>query len=229
MLRCVGRLANAPLPYVTRQPYFINRQHHLARLIIWDIYERLKHISVKQVVTELRWKYWICDGRGFIRSLFHKCTFCTKYQEQTYSYPEAPPLTTLWAEDAYPFYATGIGNFGPLFIKNIFNGDIHELYKVWVTLYACAETLGIVLDIVPFIDWNSFIESLRRFITRRGCPSDIISDCGRNFVSSQYSCHLTSVFHGIQIYHWHIGMGFFLSVLERVPKSYYVKSWKHID
>ena len=152
LLRYVGRLANAPLPYVTRQPYFINRQHHLARLIIWDIHERLKHISVKQVLTELPRKYWICNGRGFIRSLFHKCTFCTKYQEQTYSYPEAPPLTTLWVEDAYPFYATGIDNFGPLFIKNIFNGDIHELYKVWVALYACAETLGIVLDIVPFID-----------------------------------------------------------------------------
>ena len=110
---------------------------------------------------------------------------CRKYQGQTYSYPEAPPLTILRLEDAYPFYATEIDNFGPLFVKNVFNGDSHELYKVWVTLYICAATRGIVLDIVPSINSKSFIESLRCFISHRGCPSHIISGCGRNFVSSQ--------------------------------------------
>ena len=96
----------------------VNRQY-LSKLVLWDIHERLKHISVKQVLTELCRKYWICSGRGFIRSLLHKCTVCRKYQGQTYSYPEAPPLTTLRLEDAYPFYSTGIDNFGPFYKKHI--------------------------------------------------------------------------------------------------------------
>lgn len=193
---------------------------------MWDIHERLKYISAKQVWTELRRKYWIRSGRGFIRGSLHKCTVCRKYQKQTYSCPEAPLLTTLRLEDVYPFYVTGIDNFGPLFIKNVFNGDSHELYKVWVTLYKCAPTRSVVLDFVPFTHSKSFIESLCRFISRRDCSSHIISNCGRNFVSSQ--THLSIVNNlGIP---WHINLPlspwheFFLNA-----KSYYVKSWKHID
>ena len=116
--------------------------------------------------------------------MLHKCTVCRKYQGEAYSNPEAPPLTILRLEDAYLFYATGIHNFGPLFVKNVLNGDSHDFYKVWVKLYTCTVSRGIVLDIVPFINSRSFIKNLRRFISRRVCPSHIISDCGRNFVSS---------------------------------------------
>ena len=41
-----------------------------------------------------------------------------------------PALTTLRLEDAYPFYATEIDKFGPLFVKNVFNGDSNELHKM---------------------------------------------------------------------------------------------------
>ena len=77
-VRCVGWLFSTPLPYNTRQPYLINRQHHLAKLIVWDMHERLKHISVKQVLIELRRRCWICNGRGFVCILLHKCTVCRK-------------------------------------------------------------------------------------------------------------------------------------------------------
>ena len=52
-----------------------------------------------------------------------------------------------------------------------------------MTLYTCAGTQGVVLDIVPHLDSASFIKSFRRFICRRGCPSFVISDNGCNFVS----------------------------------------------
>ena len=40
-----------------------------------------------------------------------------------------------------------------------------------------------ILDVVPRLDASSFIRSIKRFISRRGCPKFIISDGGRNFVS----------------------------------------------
>ena len=131
----------------------------------------------------------------------HKYTVWRKYQGQTYSYPEAPPLTSLRLEDAYSFYATGIDNFGPLCVKKIFNGNTHELYQVWVPLCACAVTRGIVLAVVPFINSKSFIETLRRFISRRGFPSHIISDCGCNFVSS----HTQSLVNSLG-FSWHTNL-----------------------
>ena len=50
-----------------------------------------------------------------------------------------------------------------------------------VTLYTCAAVRAIILDLVPSIDLDSFQESFRRFISRRGRPSHVISDPDSNF------------------------------------------------
>ena len=81
--------------------------------------------------------------------------------------------------------ATGIDNFDPLFVKIIFAKDISTLFKVWVYLYTCAGTRGVILDAVPHIDSTSLIKSYRRLVSRRGCPSVTISDNSRNFVSNE--------------------------------------------
>ena len=60
---------------------------------------------------------------------------------------------------------------------------VKTLHKVWVTVYTCASSRGIVLDLVPSLDPVSFIRSFLRFVSRRGCPSNVISDNGKNFVS----------------------------------------------
>ena len=82
-------------------------------------------------------------------------------------------------------FAMGVDNFRPLFVKSIFAKDSSRLFKVWVTLYACAGTRGVILVVVPHIDSTSFIKIFRRFISRWGCPSVMISDDGRNFVSNE--------------------------------------------
>lgn len=50
-----------------------------------------------------------------------------------------------------------------------------NLYKVYVTLFRCASSRGIILDIVLWLDANPFIRSLKRFISRHGCPAYINS------------------------------------------------------
>ena len=40
-----------------------------------------------------------------------------------------------------------------------------------------------MIDLVPSLDSVSFIRSFCSFISRRGCPSNVISDNGKNFVS----------------------------------------------
>lgn len=51
IMRCVGRLSEAPLPYDTRTPILLNNRHRLSQLIVTDIHQRLKHITVKQTLT----------------------------------------------------------------------------------------------------------------------------------------------------------------------------------
>jgi len=200
ILRCYGRLTNAPLPQETISPILLNSKHSLTRLIVLSIHNSMKHISLKHTLTEVRNKYWICKGRSFVRGLLIKCVTCRKLHSKSYNYPASPPLPSLRLNDTRPFYTTGVDNFGPVYLRNVFN-DSGETFKAWVTLYTCASTRAILLDLVPKIDAESFIRSLSRMIARRGCPNNIISDNGTNFTAARTSNHVAEL--GIE---WHFNL-----------------------
>ena len=180
LIRRTGRLSLAPLPYETRSPILLDSYHPLTKLIILNIHERNKRIGYKHTLTEFRQRFWIVQGRKLVRNLLRKCIICKKIEGKSYAYPPFPPLTALQLKDSHPFDTTGVDNFGPLFVKEVFyekNDD--KMYKAWVTFYACASTRAILLDLVPRQSSTSFINSFRRMIVRRGCPNNIISDNGK--------------------------------------------------
>ena len=50
-------------------------------------------------------------------------------------------------------------------------------------MYTCASTREVVLELVRDTSSSAFIESFRRFITKRGCPAVVLSDNGPAFVA----------------------------------------------
>jgi hypothetical protein len=53
--------------------------------------------------------------------------------------------------------------------------------KRWGVVFTCLTVRCVHLEVVDSPDTDDFINALRRFVNRRGCPSDIYSDCGTNF------------------------------------------------
>ena len=45
--------------------------------------------------------------------------------------------------------------------------------KCYTVIYTCASTRGVILDVVPV---ETFLNSSKKFISRRGCPAKILSD-----------------------------------------------------
>ena len=134
----------------------------------------------------MRQKFWLCRGRNFVRKVLKNCFLCRKYEGPPFQNPITPSLTKSRLCDSYAFYTAGIDNFGPLYVK--LNCDSKSdskapLHKVYVTFFTCTSSRGVILDIVPRLDASSFIRSIKRFISRRGCLKCIISDGGKNFVS----------------------------------------------
>ena len=95
LLICTGRLENALLPYESKIPYLINRHHKLAELVVTNTHIKLKHISIKQTLTEVHRRFWIRSGRSFLRNILSKCTLCRRFEGPRYSYPTTPPLAKL--------------------------------------------------------------------------------------------------------------------------------------
>jgi len=57
--RCEGRLANSDVLTLAKHPIFLNRNHHIATLVVCDCHERTMHSGVKSTLTEVRSRYWI--------------------------------------------------------------------------------------------------------------------------------------------------------------------------
>ena len=75
-----------------------------------------------------------------------------------------------------PFTYVGADMFGPLFIK-----QGRSKPKRWGCIFTCTCTRAIHLELAPSLETDDFINVLRQFVTRRGTPKEIRTDCGTNF------------------------------------------------
>ena len=57
------------------------------------------------------------------------------------------------------------------------------MFKCYVILYTCASTRGVILDLVPDLTGEHCINSLRRYLSRRGVPQEVFTDNGTSFAS----------------------------------------------
>ena len=148
-----------------KTPILLNSNNRLTELIVVDFHTKLYYISKQQTLTEVRQKFWMLKGRNFIRKILRKYITCKKFNSKSYLYPTTPPCNN------YSFYTTGVDNFGLLFVQSMFSSYSSTMHKVWVTLYTCTSSRGLLLDLVPFKSSSDFIKSFKRFASRRGVPT----------------------------------------------------------
>ena len=179
LLRVCGRLKNAPVPEATKHQIILPKDHPVTTLIIRHDHKTNGHVGVEHVLANLRETYWIVTGRTAIKSVIRKCFFCQVRRAQL-MFPymaELPAGRVAYGEP--PFTNCGVDLFGPVTIK-----QGRKRLKRWVVLYTCLTVRCIHLEVVENADTDSFISALRRFVNRRGRPTDMYSDCGTNFVGA---------------------------------------------
>ena len=143
------------------------------------------HNGVRETLNCLRQQFWLPKAKNFIRKIIYECRTCRRYEGKPYCYPSPPPLPTSRVSPTHAFDSVGLDYAGPLFIKNIYPIDNNDpLFKSWISLFTCATTRAIHLDLAVDCSASSCIRVLQRFISRRGTPKLIISDNGTNFISA---------------------------------------------
>ena len=83
-------------------------------------------------------------------------------------------------ETATPFTYCAIDYFGPFIVKD----DLKELKRYGV-LFTCMASRAIHLETSNSLDTDSFINALRRFISRRGPVRQLRSGQRTNFVGAR--------------------------------------------
>ena len=180
-IRRYGRLKNAPITSDMKHPIFLPRDSEFTDLVIYYHHSLVIHNGVKETLNQRSSMFWVPKARNYIKKLIRRCHLCKRFEGLPYSYPEAPPLPLIRLNVDHVFKFTGVEYAGPLYVKNIYEGN--NLYKVWIFLYTCCSTRSLFLDLVPDFLAQSCVRSLQRFKAIRGAPTKIIFKNGSQFIS----------------------------------------------
>ncbi|GFW65784.1 integrase catalytic domain-containing protein [Trichonephila clavipes] len=130
----------------------------------------------------IRQHYWIPDGRSTVRREIKRCIECCKFNSKP-SYPKMGDLPKQRITQTRPFEIVGIDFAGPILTKcqHIRKANKFESY---ICLFICLATKAVHLELVSTLSTDAMLAALRRFIVRRGHPSEIHSDNGTNFIGA---------------------------------------------
>ena len=180
VLRVGGRLERAPVQYGNKHPVILPNYSPLTDLFIYRHHLEVGHSGVGHTWTSLRQQYWIIKGSSAVRRVIGNCILCKKRNASVCKQIMADLPECRLQPDSPPFTHVGVDYFGPLFVK-----QGRSRVKRYGCLFSCLTMRAIHIEITPGLDTNSFLNALRRFISRRSNPHHIYSDNGTNFVGAE--------------------------------------------
>lgn len=181
LIRVGGRLRRAEaLDDSVVHPVVLDPSHPTTPLLISNYDSRLHHPGPEWVFAEMRRSLWILRGREAIRKHQFNCATCQRWRARPIN-PRMANLPSACLRLYKPaFYSSGVDCFGPFTVKI---GRRTE--KRWGIIFKCMTTRAVHLDLLTHLDADSFLMCLRRFIARRGTPSELLSDQGTNFKGAE--------------------------------------------
>nr|CAH7746010.1 unnamed protein product [Callosobruchus chinensis] len=182
ILRVGGRLEQAKFAFEKKHPIILSDECALSRLIVEDAHKKLFHAGPRHVLAVIREEYWIIGGRRLCNKVISKCIVCYRYRAKALT-PIMASLPEQRLNPRLPFQVTGVDYAGPFMIKDR-SGRGCRLSKAYACLFICFTVKTVHLELVTDLSKDAFISALRRFVARRGKPSQIFSDNGTNFVAS---------------------------------------------
>ncbi|XP_058797376.1 uncharacterized protein LOC131667740 [Phymastichus coffea] len=81
------------------------------------------------------------------------------------------------------FDHTGVDFFGPMLIKEKKNRN-KSFLKVYGSVFICLASKAVHIELVSDLSTEGFLIAFRRFVSRRGIPSNVYSDNGTNFIGA---------------------------------------------
>lgn len=181
-LRVGGRLEQAEVPFEEKHPAILP-QHRVTQLIVEDAHVRCLHGGPQLMISIIRQKYWILEHRTFVRNLIQKCVPCVRERART-PCQLMGNLPKARVSQHRAFLHTGLDYAGPFLVRTS-KGRGHKAHKAYLALFVCMSTRAVHLELVSDYTTDAFFAACRRFIARRGLPSDIYSDNGTTFQGAE--------------------------------------------
>lgn len=182
ILRVGGRLENSQMNYEEKHPIILPTHCHLTTLIIRQQHFATMHGGAQLISALIRKRFWIINARNAIRLHIHRCITCHRFKAASASQIMGN-LPQPRVNITRAFTHTGVDYAGPIDLR-MSKGRGNKSYKGYISLFICLCTKAIHIEAVSDLTSAGFIAAYRRFVARRGLPSNIYSDNGTNFVGA---------------------------------------------
>ena len=176
ILRVGGRIKYSLIPFAAKHQIILPKNYHSVYLLIEFEHKMMLHGPKEQLMAQLRRRYWIIGCRRMIARIIRSCRRCIERSSKPSQQFMADLPESRLAICSPPFFHTGVDYFGPLEVKYLW-----KHLKRWGCIFTCMTTRAVHLEISPSLEADEFINTLQRFINRRGCPGNMYSDNGSNF------------------------------------------------
>ena len=179
LLRVGGRISKGNFDYSIKHPIIISNDSQLHITIARWYHEKTNHCGRGITLNAIRSAgYWILGCTSVVKGLIFKCVPCKKLRcrpadQQMANLPEDR------LQESAPFSFAGVDVFGPFTIK-----EGRKSLKRYGLLFTCLSSRAVHLESLCTLETDSFIQALRRLISRRGNVSILRSDRGTNFIGA---------------------------------------------
>jgi hypothetical protein len=183
VIRVGGRIRNANLAYNQKHPVLIPKNHNVTEAIIRHFHVKNLHSGTQSTLASIRQQYWPIAGRNKIKQIIHKCISCFR-AKSIIAQQKMGDLPVKRLEPARPFINSGLDYCGPILIKTHRGRGKQKTIKAYVCLFICLSTKAIHIELVSDLTADTFLDALKRFVSRRGTVKSIISDNATNFIKA---------------------------------------------
>lgn len=179
LMRVRGRLERSHLSEQAKHPIILPSSGHFTSLIIWTAHVKAEHGGVELTLRNIMEEFWIVRGKNTVKNHLRKCVRCFRYRKSTLQQQMAD-CQSFQVQPNRAFSYVGI-DFAGYFLVKLADRRNAPFTKCYVSLFICLTTKANHLELVSDLTTDAFISALNRFVSRRGKPNRIHSDCGSNF------------------------------------------------
>ncbi|XP_052742136.1 uncharacterized protein LOC128198001 [Bicyclus anynana] len=183
LLRVGGRLGNSEFSYDKKYPLILQSTHRFTKLLFEHEHTKLMHAGPQLLLASIRDVYWPIGGRNLAKAIYRRCIKCTRMKGKVV----APIMGNLPQQrltpGGFPFESVGIDYAGPISSASR-QGRGCRILKVYIAIFICLTTKAIHLELVSDLTSNSYISTIKKFISRRGKPRHLSSDNGKSFIGA---------------------------------------------
>jgi len=183
LLRVGGRLKNSDLRFDTRHPILLPRSHALTLRVVEREHIRNMHAGVQATMAAVRQRFWPLSLRSTTRKVIQRCLPCSRVRPQR-SEALMGSLPIGRVSVSRPFSHCGVDYAGPVILREGKRRNAKNL-KAYVAVFVCFATKAVHIELVSDLTSDAFIGAFKRFISRRGKPTNMYSDNGTTFVGAQ--------------------------------------------